>query len=219
MMNLTLLWTKWCLFALLRQCLVDKYFHHLALSDESSELFMHHWIIMEKNAEAFKKSFGGNLKKRWSICDRMSRLLRSFLLLREEAKFWVSRQEAVLEHIVTSFSYSLLLVGTSFLNKCMNDMHIYLQYLQDNCMCCCSILWAVVQCCWIMLLVLHEEMRDFTSVTKWHWKYVLFLLHLFSGIWKVMNTCSDCDLTSQMHTVLSLCQFILLAMFTVALFT
>lgn len=210
-MNLTLLWTKWCLFALLRQCLTDKYFHNLALSDEFPELFMYHWIIMEKNAEAFKKSFGGNLKKKKKMKGMWQNVQafmtqKIFLIAKRKGKILSDYRERKMScDIFFLFPFAFCYILLEKMYECIvllvYDMHIYLQHLQDICVCCRSIAWAVAQYFWIMLLVLQEQMRDFTSVTKWHWKYGLFLLHLFSGTWKGMNMCSDCDWTSQMHII------------------
>lgn len=127
--------------------------------------------------------------------------------------------EAILEPVLTSFSLSLFLFVTSLSKKCMNVLHwlcvmhiTYLLHLQVISLCCCSVVWAVAQCACIILAVLYEQMRNFTSVRNWHWKCGPCLFHLF---WSVsVKACTHAVVMAYLRPhhcmlFLSLCWFVL----------
>lgn len=101
---------KCYLFALQRQCQIDKYFHHLAISDGLLRLIRHHWIIKENNAEGFKTNCCG--KQRCTICDRWNKSRPFLMYMMFTITKWscedLLREKAILEPVLTFFSLSLL---------------------------------------------------------------------------------------------------------------
>lgn len=198
---------KCYLFALQRQCQIDKYFHHLAISDGLLRLIRHHWIIKENNAEGFKTNCCG--KQRCTICDRWNKSRPFLMYMMFTITKWscedLLREKAILEPVLTFFSHSLLLSATFLLKEyvalLVYDVHVYLQHLKAMCAAFQQNECMVAQCAWIMLTVLYEEMRDFTLVTNWHLKYGPYMPHLvFSDICKGTHTSSAYGIfkTSQM---------------------